>query len=144
MTDTTIAWLMAMSHKTAYEHGWWDGVGNEPVVFDEVCGHAHVDRNIGEQLALFHSEVSEALEEWRAGHALTEVYHVQRELGREPDGTVIMSKPGKPEGFPIELADILIRVFDTAAAYHIDLESALLEKMAYNESRPYRHGGKRA
>ena len=50
----------------------------------------------------------------------------------------------KPEGFPIELADILIRVFDLAEAWDIDLEAALQEKMAYNETRAYRHGGKYA
>ena len=48
---------------------------------------------------------------------------------------------GKPEGFPAELADLLIRVGDLAAALGIDLDFEVRRKMAYNETRPYRHGG---
>lgn len=44
---------------------------------------------------LFHSELSEALEEYRANHTLTEVW---------------LGEAGKPEGIPIELADFVIRV----------------------------------
>lgn len=44
---------------------------------------------------LFHSELSEALEEYRANHALTEVWSGEK---------------GKPEGIPIEIADFVIRV----------------------------------
>jgi NTP pyrophosphatase (non-canonical NTP hydrolase) len=43
-----------------------------------------------------------------------------------------------------ELADVCIRVFDVAATLGIDLERAIEAKMAYNETRPYRHGGKLA
>jgi hypothetical protein len=35
-------------------------------------------------------------------------------------------------------------VFDTCQRYGIDLEAALQVKMAYNKTRPCRHGGKRA
>ena len=42
----------------------------------------------------------------------------------------------------IELADILIRVLDTMAYYNIDAEAVITEKMTYNATRPYRHGGK--
>lgn len=48
----------------------------------------------------------------------------------------------KPVGIPSELADIVIRVFDAAGRYGIDLEKAINEKMAYNATRPQRHGGK--
>lgn len=47
---------------------------------------------------------------------------------------------GKPEGVPAELADIVIRVFDMAKAYGIDLADAIEEKMAYNMTRPHKHG----
>ena len=39
-----------------------------------------------------------------------------------------------------ELADIVIRAFDTAETLGIDIERAILIKSKYNESRPYMHG----
>ena len=43
-----------------------------------------------------------------------------------------------------ELADVLIRVFDLCGAHGWDLERAVLDKMAFNKTRSYRHGGKLA
>lgn len=105
-------------NRTAYEKGWWEE-----------------ERSIGELLALVHSEVSEALEEWRAGHALDEIYY--HETGEAADASP------KPEGFPIELADVIIRVLDLAYYYEINIEEAIRVKMAFNKTRSYRHGGKR-
>lgn len=48
----------------------------------------------------------------------------------------------KPEGFPYEVADLLIRIFDTCEEYGIDIEPFIDRKMAYNETRELRHGGK--
>jgi NTP pyrophosphatase (non-canonical NTP hydrolase) len=83
-------------------------------------------QTVGERLCLVHSEVSEALE-----------YH------RDGKMEMTVRADGKPEGFPSELADIVIRVCDLASFLSIDLESAVVAKMAYNETRPHRHGGKR-
>jgi len=88
-------------------------------------------RNVGEVLALAHSELSEALEEWRNGYPLDHIYTAS------PDDP-------KPLGFPIELADLLIRIFDNCVGWGIDIEEALRLKMAFNKGRAYRHGGKRA
>lgn len=41
-----------------------------------------------------------------------------------------------------ELADIVIRVLDMAGALGVDLDGAVAEKMRYNATRGYRHGGK--
>jgi len=41
-----------------------------------------------------------------------------------------------------ELADTIIRILDFAGGHDLDLEGAVAAKMGYNESRPYRHGGK--
>ena len=80
----------------------------------------------GSRIALMHSELSEALECIRDG---------QTEFEYEEDG--------KPVGLPSELADVLIRVFDYTAWLNIDISKAVREKMAYNKTRPQRHGGKK-
>jgi NTP pyrophosphatase (non-canonical NTP hydrolase) len=84
-------------------------------------------RTPGELIALMHSELSEALEEVRDGHNLHEVY---------------LSDKGKPEGFGVELADCVVRIADACGLYGIDLDAILAQKMAYNKTRPHRHGGK--
>jgi hypothetical protein len=108
---TTLNDLRDESFRIADEHGWHD----EP-------------RTFGEIVALLHSEVSESLEDFRHGHAPTEVW---------------LEKSGKPCGIPIELVDVIIRIFDAAGVYGIDLDDAYRVKTAYNRTRPYRHGGRR-
>ena len=83
--------------------------------------------NIGEKLMLIVSEVAEALEEHRAGMPL--------------NGVVVMAS-GKPEGFLVELADAVIRIADLAghACQDITFEVIVIQKMAYNETRPHKHG----
>jgi len=49
---------------------------------------------------------------------------------------------GKPCGFPSELADVVIRVADTAEAMGIDLAGAILRKCAFNRTRSFKHGNK--
>ncbi|MEC0242005.1 hypothetical protein P4H66_19565 [Paenibacillus dokdonensis] len=117
--------LVQAAHENAKSKGWWDE-----------------ERSFGDIIALIHSEASEALEDYREGYNLGEVYYEGKE-----NGNVLRSytkKPGceKPCGIPSELADIVIRVFDACGRYGIDLEQAINEKMAYNATRPTRHGGK--
>ncbi len=82
--------------------------------------------SFGDRIALVHSELSEALEAYRA-------------TGEVSDGYLDLDT-GKPEGVPSELADVVIRVADMCGAYGIDLSGAIVEKLAYNRARPYRHG----
>lgn len=105
--------IMSKAHRTACDKGWWDQ-----------------DRSFGDQIALMHSELSEALEEYRNGQPLTLIYHSESDQGP------------KPEGVASELADVIIRIGDTCEKYGIPLCEAIAEKMAYNGNRPYRHGGK--
>ncbi len=86
--------------------------------------------DVPERLVLIHSEVSEALECYRDGDMISEISHLN--YGAE----------GKPVGFPTELADIVIRVFDLAQDLGIDLQAEIERKHEYNKGRPYRHGRK--
>lgn len=72
-------------------------------------------KETGTMLALIHSEVSEALE---------------------------ADRKGNKENLAEELADVCIRTFDLAAHLGIDLETAIYNKMAFNKTRPFKHGGK--
>lgn len=82
--------------------------------------------SFGDLIALAHSELSEALEAYRENGLASGV-----------------SGNGKPEGVASELADTVIRIADMCGALGIDLEAAIVAKVAYNAGRPYRHGGKR-
>lgn len=125
---TTLNELAAEIHEVSVAHGWWEGV----------------ERNFPEVLMLMVSEVSEALEEYRSGHPIDEMYH--NYSGSHPGVGVAtgVSYGWKPEGVPTELADVIIRVLDACAAYGVDIDEAVRLKMAYNRNRPYRHGGKLA
>lgn len=101
--------LVYQAHQNAINKGWYE----EP-------------RTFGDMVALMHSELSEALEDYRNGKPFTEIYF-------EGD---------KPCGIPTELADVIIRIFDTCGYFNIDLEHAIQVKMAYNATRPHRHGDK--
>ena len=113
----TITNLVQQSHETAVDKGWYE----EPKTF-------------GELIALCHSELSEALEEFRRGNDVKEIYY--EELNS------LLAGYKKPEGIPIELADVVIRVADMCGYYGIDLEEAVRIKMEYNKTREHRHGGK--
>ena len=43
-----------------------------------------------------------------------------------------------------EEADAIIRILDITAMLNIDMTESLKIKMRYNDTRPYRHGGKYA
>jgi NTP pyrophosphatase (non-canonical NTP hydrolase) len=92
-----------------------------------------------EKCALMNTEITEALEEVRNGRGYRETY---KSLAKaEVDDPMVTSKP---EGVPIELADLLIRLLDLCGEYNIDLEEAVNAKLIYNDSRPFRHGNKTA
>ena len=124
-------------HENAVAHGWWD----EP-------------RTFGEIVALCHSELSEALEEYRAKRPM--MWFACTEGDQEhpccPEDEYDCQKYGKeaeceyrsqkPEGIAVEMADCIIRILDWAGKEGIDMDAIIREKHEYNKTRPYRHGGK--
>ena len=115
-----LAWEI---HENAMAHGWWEE-----------------NRTFPEIVALCHSELSEALEEYRNARPM--VYCVN------PDEDVCCNVCGfrdgkaKPEGIATEMADCIIRILDWAGAEGIDMDAIIRAKMDYNKTRPYKHGGK--
>jgi hypothetical protein len=95
--------------------------------------------NVDQKLMLTVGEIAEAQEELRAGHAPTEVYYNEK-YSTVPYPDDVSDIRYKPEGFGIELADALIRIADLAGAVNIDLQKMVEIKMAYNASRPHKHG----
>lgn len=100
--------------------------------------HGFKDATVGEEIALMHSELSEALEAYREGKKVNEVYYEHKtQLPGMP-----VAGAAKPCGIPSEMADVIIRVLHFCGKHEIDIEKAVIEKMKYNESRPFMHGKK--
>lgn len=92
-------------HETATNAGWYhDPATGEPI-----------KRNVGEVIALMHSELSEALEAYR------------KDLNDD-------HLPERP-GIEVEFADCIIRILDTAAALGLDVPGAVIAKNRFNRQR---------
>ncbi len=82
------------SFECALEKGWWDDC-----LTGSMLDGAKIWEVIPEKIALVHSEISEALEDFRVGKMVT-----------------TLREDGKPEGFGSELADVCIRWWDLLGA----------------------------
>ena len=76
-----------------------------------------------EKIALMHSELSEALEAIRNGNPPSD--HI-------PDFSAVEE----------EFADVIIRIMHVAHKLKYNVAGAVVAKMSYNATRPYKHGGK--
>lgn len=114
------------------------------------------------RVALIITEASELIDEIRNGREFGEVYYsggLACSSGdkcaqgcemdeREPFDA--LAHPRKPEGPLSELADVIIRALDLGYEEHdessrhgdIDLIDMIFLKLAYNATRPYKHGKK--
>lgn len=111
MLNKTDAYLINVMveeiHQDNVKAGWWTFANG-----DDIRNNPYTFSN---KLALVHSELSEALEADRKGLMDDKLPH----------------RPGTA----VELADAVIRIFDLAGAYKLDLGHALVEKLAFNAKR---------
>ena len=112
----TVSELQRESYETARAKGWHDEDETPPAPIRVIAW-----------MGLICSEAAEAIEDARKGRMVTTI-----------------REDGKPAGFGSELADVVIRVCDSAGALGIDMEAELRAKLAYNRTRGHRHGGKLA
>lgn len=106
-TFASVVHLTRVCHVASRDAGWWTGKNGERLQDNPLM--------FSNKLCLIHSEISEAMEGDRKGLPDDKLPH--RSM-RE-----------------VELADALIRIFDLAGAYQMDLAGALVEKMAFNAQR---------
>lgn len=121
--------LEAEVHANAVAHGWWD---QEP--------------SVGEIIALCHSELSEALEEYRAGRPM--LYYpcnaggpcvddwdgvdcASRTYDPEHPDAPCSALSDKPGGIAVELADCILRILDWFGKEGLDAEELIQHSGTY-------------
>ncbi len=113
-------------HENAINHGWYDQ-----------------KRSFGEIVALCHSELSEALEQYRDNKPMAYFLNENDLFTADEEITDLdVWTNEKLEGVAVEMIDCVIRIFDWCASEKIDIDRLIRMKHEFNKSREYKHGGK--
>lgn len=99
--------LVDICHNASYKAGWWTDKEGNSTTLNPLC--------FSNKLMLIVSEIAEAMEGDRKDCPDDKLPH--RDMKE------------------VELADAVIRIFDLAGAYNMDLGGAMEEKLAYNATR---------
>lgn len=107
--------LTFFCHGQAKANGWWTDMTTGQDMTSKGYPKIQPIKNVGELIALAHSELSEALES-------------HRKLQMD-------DKLTDRNGLEVELADCVIRIFDIAGGLGLDVAGAIAEKLQFNANR---------
>ena len=103
-------------HKASVEADWWKDITTGADFAAEVRNGTRLGKAlVAEKLCLIHSEISEAMEGHRKGLSDDKLPHRLQ--------------------IEVELADAVIRIFDTAGGLGLDVAGAIVEKLQFNATR---------
>lgn len=160
MSDETLRALAAEAHEVAVSKGWWEGDRNVGEIIANI--HSEVTEAWKEWVSgrepdethfavlntnpdVIPEDAAEAWQRFKDTLDLRTVVPDQVPQWDQQDlQTLVRNGMLEPHGVPTELADILIRVLDLFAAWGLDPDTSVRDKMEFNKHRQYKHGGKRA
>lgn len=132
MDESAVAVLESLQetiHGTSIEKGWWDEhqLLKEALRYAEESG-GELDPVLADELYIFARTMLMVTE-------LSEGIEARRTKASD-------DKLPAYDGLTVELADCIIRIFDLAGRFQLPVIKALFDKVEYNKTRSFKHGGK--